>query len=349
MSSMGNQVRLGVRLGVSLAGLSSLFMVATPCEAVVISEIHYHPPVGDEALEFVELTNDLATPEDISGYAFQSGIDIVIPDGTVLGPYGSLVIAKDAATLAARYGISNVIGDFAGKLDGAGERLELVNHAGAVVQSVRYQDSGKWPSGPDGTGHTLSLRSLRLDPGEPESWAHSLELGGTPGRWNFPSTTPTFEEDELIARGALWRYAKGTAPYSAAPADWRGVGFDDSGWLEGPSGFGYGDGDDATLLDDMPGAYASVAIRKTFSLTAQALANPGDWSLAIDYDDGFTAWLNGVEIARVNCGAPGEELPHDALASGPREAGAEESFGIAQGILAAGQNVLALVARNVDL
>ena len=37
-------------------------------------------------------------------------------------------------------------------------------------------------------------------------------------------------------------------------------------WLEGPSGFGYADGDDNTLLDDMMGMYWSVYIRTGFEV-----------------------------------------------------------------------------------
>ncbi|MBI4606768.1 MAG: lamin tail domain-containing protein [Planctomycetes bacterium] len=62
-----------------------LALLAGPARGVVtISEIGYRPPPGDEALEFVELSNDSATPEDISGYAFVEGIRFEMPAGTVL-------------------------------------------------------------------------------------------------------------------------------------------------------------------------------------------------------------------------------------------------------------------------
>ncbi|MGH9363425.1 MAG: lamin tail domain-containing protein, partial [Thermoanaerobaculia bacterium] len=126
-------------------------LLPAPASAVVVSEIHYHPPAGDEALEFVELANEFATPEDLSGYAFTEGISFRFAPGTILGPRGILVVAGDAAALKARYGIDNVVGDFGGRLDAGGDRLTLVSHAGVVVQSLRYRDRGKWPTGPDGT------------------------------------------------------------------------------------------------------------------------------------------------------------------------------------------------------
>jgi len=45
-----------------------------PAGAAVISEIHYNPPLVDEGLEFIEVTNDTWVPEDISGYRFTEGI-----------------------------------------------------------------------------------------------------------------------------------------------------------------------------------------------------------------------------------------------------------------------------------
>ena len=76
------------------------------------------------------------------------------------------MVCADAAAVRARYGIDNAIGDYEGRLAASGERVTLVNHVGIVVQNIRYRDSGKWPAGPDGTGHSLVLRSVYLDPGD---------------------------------------------------------------------------------------------------------------------------------------------------------------------------------------
>ena len=54
----------------------------------------------------------------------------------------------------------------------------------------------------------------------------------------------------FIRVGDTWRYFKGT---EEPPATWNMLAFDDSGWLSGPTGIGYSDGDDATILDDMRG------------------------------------------------------------------------------------------------
>jgi hypothetical protein len=315
--------------------------------AVVISEIHYNPAFGEDALEFVELSNDSSTPEDLSGYSFIEGIRFTFPAGTILAKNGIIVVCADVDAVKARYGITNTIGNFIGRLDSSGERLTLANHSGIVVQSVRYRDRGKWPVAPDGTGHSLVLRHLHLDPTEPESWAQSPELGGSPGRPNFAaSREPSFETVVLIERGAIWRYAKGTQPFSTPATAWRQPGFDDSSWLSGPSGFGYGDDDDATILTDMLNNYTSVACRRKFQLTAGDLAAEGELTLGMDFDDGFCAFLNGVEIARVNCDA---SFGHTSTASGSREAGVEDLFVIPRNLLVEGENVLAVVGYNFSI
>ena len=55
--------------------------------------------------------------------------------------------------------------------------------------------------------------------------------------------------EPIVPIASMWRYLKGIAE---PPADWTAPGFDDSAWAEGVAGFGYGDRDDNTVLEDMP-------------------------------------------------------------------------------------------------
>ncbi len=166
--------------------------------------------------------------------------------------------------------------------------------------------------------------------------------------WQIPSRDTT-----LITAGALWRYHKGT---EAPDPGWQGLRFDASAWALGATGIGYGDGDDNTVLDDMrrddaqgvPG-YVSVYLRYEFNLTAEALAAISDVILRVDYDDGFKAYLNGVEIARANLPTGG--VTYDTTAAGSHEAGSAEDFDISShaGRLVAGDNVLAIEGHNRSL
>ncbi|MDB4789559.1 DUF1800 domain-containing protein [Verrucomicrobiales bacterium] len=148
-----------------------------------------------------------------------------------------------------------------------------------------------------------------------------------------PYTTPSLaieRETPIVDLGAGWRFIKGTQEPSANASGepttaWTEPGFDTSGWTEGASGIGYGDGDDATILDDMRGNYLTAYARREFVL--EAGLDYDELVLDMAYDDGYVAYLNGVEIGRSytmrNYGSPpafdrssrnhGNETAHDTV------------------------------------
>ena len=85
-----------------------------------------------------------------------------------------------------------------------------------------------------------------------------------------------------------------------ATLGWTLEDFDDIDWEVAPSGFGYGDRLDliGTVLADMEDSYVSVYLRHTFEV--KDLDAVSALALNMDYDDGFVAYLNGIEIARRN-------------------------------------------------
>jgi hypothetical protein len=338
---------LRISIRAALVGVVVSMFVPGSLLAQTISEIHYHPPLGSESLEYVEIANELPTPIDISGYAFVEGIRYEFPAATILGPGEHFCVAADAEAVRARYGIEKVFGNFEGRLDGSGERIALANHVGIVVASVRYQIGGKWPVAPDGAGPSLVLLDLHSDGNEPESWAASPEIGGSPGRVNFqPDDEPLFEETTLVPVGANWRYKKGNADFSDPIDAWLLPEFDDASWETGPSGFGYADNDDATVLDDMLDGYTTVAIRTRFMLTEEVLASGAELFLGMRYDDGFCAWLNGTRIGGANCPTPALRTE---TATRANETGPEEIFGIDRGAIRVGENVITILGFNRSL
>ncbi len=149
----------------------------------------------------------------------------------------------------------------------------------------------------------------------------------------------------LVEPGEVWRYLPGrTAPSEPGEA-WTQLDFDDSAWLTGEAGFGYGDDDDATVLDDMRNNYVTVYIRKTFSVSSPV--GDGMLELTIDYDDGFIAYLNGREVARRNM--PDGPATFATTASS-HEAGSPETIvlGLAADLLVEGENVLAIEGHNTS-
>lgn len=96
----------------------------------------------------------------------------------------------------------------------------------------------------------------------------------------------------LINHGDVYKYL---IPNAEPDSNWKSVNYNDAVWAEGPSGFGYADGDDATII---PSGSLSVFLRKNFTITD--LDQLTSLILDIDYDDAFVAYINGVEIARAN-------------------------------------------------
>lgn len=154
------------------------------------------------------------------------------------------------------------------------------------------------------------------------------------------SIIPSLKPIQLpIELGAIWRYIKGT---QAPPLDWNQVDFDDSSWRWGASGFGYADKDDTTRITDMRGNYLSIYTRNTFFV--EDPGQVGILSLEIDYDDGFVAYLNGVEVLRRNISGdpPGFNTPAD----GKKEAGDPVFISINPSLLKTGENTLAIQIHN---
>ena len=155
--------------------------------------------------------------------------------------------------------------------------------------------------------------------------------------------TAIFAEDD-------WRYI---VPSFAMETAWNTIEFDVSNWNVGPGGFGYGDGDDGTIIDPA----ISVYFRRNFSVSD--LTKLSSAVLSADYDDGFVAYLNGHEIGRsFNLSEPGTFVPYDETTTSDHEAslyngGLPESFILdsleLDSFLTNGENVFAVQIHNVGI
>lgn len=166
--------------------------------------------------------------------------------------------------------------------------------------------------------------------------------------------TPPAAPPLPIVVGDTWRYFKGSVE---PPADWHAILFDDSGWLSGASGFGYGGDCTAqrgTLLSDMQNSYASIYTRRAFHVPNPSLIT--SLTLTIDYDDAFVVYFNGVEVVRRN--VVGNPPAHDQLATADHECStcngtcnAAEVIDLTAETshLVAGTNVIAIQAHNLTL
>ena len=207
----------------------------------------------------------------------------------------------------------------------------------------------------------IELYNFGTQPINLENWSLSDDVNDL-AKWNFPAyTLPPNEyllvwasnknralntiSRTLVNQGDVFKY---TLPNSEPDSNWVNPAFNDSSWSNGASGFGYADGDDATII---PNGTLSVYLRKTFNITN--VEDVISLILDIDYDDAFVAYINGVEVARANINGvpPAFNAPtnqdHEAqMYSG----GLPDRFTVSDfgSILVEGNNVLAIQAHNIS-
>lgn len=158
---------------------------------------------------------------------------------------------------------------------------------------------------------------------------------------SFGLAFDTVTQDAITAQSAT-KYLVPTA--SSVDSSWMLPQFDDAAWADGTARLGYeaSPGAYASLIQTpLPAGTKSVYVRIPFNVSD---ASSVVGALRMKYDDGFVAYLNGVEVARSN--APGA-LSYDASATSfrPREAAIlEQAFNISSysHLLQVGENVLAI-------
>ncbi len=159
----------------------------------------------------------------------------------------------------------------------------------------------------------------------------------------------TIDHWETVVYDSMqWRYWPGA---SDPGSEWNTPSFNDTGWQQGQGGVGYSDEDDRTVISPV----LSVFLRKKFTIVNRDKIK--DAVLHVDYDDGFIAYLNGVEIARAFMGtnaivpfSQGSVGLHEALLY---QGIAAEGFVIKKeqldALLVAGENTLAIQVHNENL
>jgi hypothetical protein len=209
-----------------------------------------------------------------------------LPAGTEIAANGFLVIAEDSAAMRSVFGVNNALGPYTGRLSNDGERLELEDENGSLVDEVDFGIGFPWPTASRGGGSSMELINENLDNNLGSSWRAS------------GNAAPGGAQVTYVAAGESWSYRKGTSEASDPIDAWRMQGFGEDGtWSTGRAVFGYADGDDTTSLDDMEDSYSTVFLRKEFNLTG---AIPNQLLIRVYHDDGAIVWINGDEVARVS-------------------------------------------------
>ncbi len=160
-----------------------------------------------------------------------------------------------------------------------------------------------------------------------------------------PTLTITEQYDYITGgpSGDSWQYYDGIAagdpnyPIDGDGDIWTDLAFDDSGWSVGNGQFGYGDGDENTVVNSNLVTYL---FRTTFVISEL----PEHLFLDLLRDDAAVVYLNGVEVLRDNL--PGGVLDASTLATTYSSDNQRDAFELSASGLLLGTNVLAIEVHN---
>ena len=157
---------------------------------------------------------------------------------------------------------------------------------------------------------------------------------------------------EIFPLRSTWKYFVGTSEASTPTSAWRSNSFNDVTWQTGSAPVGYpstgASGLESTIQTTLPtstaGGYTCVFLRKTFVVTEPT--NVTSLTLHVQYDDGYAAWINGVEIGRAGVADP---LTISTLAADHEVTVSEDDKTVSSGLsslLVPGTNVVAVQVFN---
>ncbi len=130
------------------------------------------------------------------------------------------------------------------------------------------------------------------------------------------------DERLIITQGEEWAYFETREMIGTA---WREGTFDDSKWKRGKAEFGYGDGNETTVIDfgeNAQSKFITTYFRKEFSIADPTVLE--HTLLRVLRDDGAVVYLNGQEIHRTQMPAAPAVIQSSTLAT-YASAGIDES------------------------
>ncbi len=150
--------------------------------------------------------------------------------------------------------------------------------------------------------------------------------------------------DRLLVRES------GEPPRVGNSISWHKSAFDDALWKTGPGPFGFGNVGvvlGTNVASSVFSRTPSLYLRKKFSVSSGNAGSGTTLQLAIRYNDGFIAYLNGKEIARRNMGFPGMFAYRDQTSFSTSGNGLTTiNIGAANQNLVSGENTLAIQVHN---
>ncbi|MFN5557546.1 MAG: CotH kinase family protein [Chryseotalea sp.] len=161
---------------------------------------------------------------------------------------------------------------------------------------------------------------------------------------NWKITNQTATTLPLITVEDTWRYTDaGTLP---AP-DWFSNAYNDAAWKTGQAEFGYGEGDEKTIVSfgsDANNKFITTYFRKKINIPSTTGLT--DAQATIKADDGAIVYCNGIEVFRYNM--PAGVVQNNTLALQNATENIFVNFVIPASVFQVGDNVIAVEIHQVS-
>lgn len=154
--------------------------------------------------------------------------------------------------------------------------------------------------------------------------------------------SPTDSFQALLPLKSTWKYLDDGSEQGVA---WRAPAFNDATWKSGPAELGYGDTDEATVVNFGPDSndkFITTYFRTTFE--AKNVAGIKAMVLQMVVDDGAIVYLNGEEVWRYNmpAGDVSAKIVANMAIGGADESAVNENALVSPSKLVEGRNTVAV-------
>ena len=141
------------------------------------------------------------------------------------------------------------------------------------------------------------------------------------------------------------------APQLGSGIPWHALNFNATPWAGGNLPAGWGTTVNTNLQSAMQNKTPSLYLRKTFTVTPTQAALATPLVLQVEADDGFVAYINGVEVARANCGPAKHFMYVSQVAYNAMTTSGLLEYPLlaANTLLVSGTNVLSIQAHNSNI
>jgi hypothetical protein len=194
---------------------------------------------------------------------------------------------------------------------------------------------------------TTAPFSLQLSNLPVGSYALTAAATDDAGATTTSATNIISVKELLITAGSDWKFLDNGSNQGTA---WSAPAFNDSLWASGPAPLGFGDGDEATVINGGPSTnrFVTTYFRRAFPVAAAAAF--ANLHLRVLRDDGAIAFLNGVEVFRSNMpvGAVNYLTYTPTVAGGADETTTFYTTSVSPALLVNGTNVLAVEIHQAN-